>query len=230
MAAPDSYLHALRFPALTRAYDPLIRLTTRESVFKRRLIEQAAPAPGQRVLDLGCGTGTLSLLVKEHQPAAQVTGLDADPKMLEQAQSKAKRAGVELDLDQGFSTELPYPDASFDLVLSTLFFHHLDLDSKRRTAHEIARVLIGGGELHVADWGPPSDPLMALAFLSIRLFDGFETTRENAAGALPKIFEQAGLHAVEQTSRLRTAIGTMATYRARRAVGATTPPISRHPT
>lgn len=211
-----SYLPALRFPALTRAYDPLIRLTTRESLFKRRLVEQASPAPGQHVLDLGCGTGTLALLVKRHQPTADVVGLDADPEMLDQARSKAKRAGVEVRFDEGFSTELPYPDASFDLVLSTLFFHHLDLDSKRRTAREIARVLGPGGELHVADWGRPSDPLMAAAFLGVRLFDGFENTRENARGALPAIFAQEGLDAAERTGQLRTIFGTLALYGAKR--------------
>ena len=210
----DRYLPALRFPALTRVYDPLIRLTTRESLFKRRLVEQAAPGPGQRVLDLGCGTGTLALLVKERQPAAEVVGLDADPEMLGQARSKAERAGVELRLDEGFSTELPYPDSSFDRVLSTLFFHHLDPESKRRTTREIARVLDRGGELHVADWGRPSDPLMAAAFLGVRLFDGFENTRESARGELPAIFEQAGLDDPEQTGSMRTVFGTLALYRA----------------
>jgi ubiquinone/menaquinone biosynthesis C-methylase UbiE len=213
----DGYLPALRFPALTRFYDPLIRLTTRESLFKARLVEQARSEPGQRVLDLGCGTGTLALLVKARQPAADVVGLDADPEMLDQARSKAEQAGVELRLDEGFSTELPYPDSSFDRVLSTLFFHHLDLESKRRSAREIARVLDTGGELHVADWGRPSDPLMAAAFLGVRLFDGFENTRENARGALPSIFEQAGLVDAEQTDRLRTPFGTLALYRARRS-------------
>jgi ubiquinone/menaquinone biosynthesis C-methylase UbiE len=213
----DNYLPALRFPALTPVYDPLIRLTTRESLFKRRLVEQAAPEPGQRVLDLGCGTGTLALLVKERQSAAEVVGLDADPEMLDQARSKAERAGVELRLDEGFSTELPYPDGSFDLVLSTLFFHHLDLDSKRRTAREITRVLRAGGELHVADWGRPSDPVMAVAFLGVRLFDGLENTRENARGELPAIFEGEDLEDAQQTDRLRTAFGTLALYRARRS-------------
>ena len=212
----DTYLPALRFPALTHAYDPLIRLTTRESLFKRLLVEQVSPEPGQRVLDLGCGTGTLALLVKDRQPAADVVGLDADPEMLDQAHSKAERAGVELRLDQGFSTELPYPDGSFDRVLSTLFFHHLNLESKHRTAREIARVLGRDGELHVADWGRPSDPLMAAAFLGVRLFDGFENTRENVRGALPSIFEQAGLDQAAQTGRLRTVFGTLALYRARR--------------
>jgi ubiquinone/menaquinone biosynthesis C-methylase UbiE len=210
------YLPALRFRALTRVYDPLVRFTTREGLFKRLLIDQAAPSPGQRVLDLGCGTGTLAIEVKRREPEAEVVGLDADPEMLAQARRKAEEAGVELELTEGFSTELPYEDGSFDLVLSTLFFHHLDPEPKRQTVREIARVLRRGGELHVADWGRASDPVMAIASLGIRVFDGFENTRDNFRGALPEIFEEEeGLSDAEQTDRLRTPFGTLALYRAR---------------
>jgi ubiquinone/menaquinone biosynthesis C-methylase UbiE len=214
------YLPALRFPALTRLYDPVIRFTTREGRFKELLVEQAAPAPGQRILDLGCGTGTLAIQVKQREPGAAVAGLDADPAMLSQARSKAERAGVKLELTEGYSTALPYESQSFDRVLSTLFFHHLDPEPKRQSAREIARVLRKGGELHVADWGRPSDPAMAAAFfLGIRLLDGFENTAENYRGELPAIFEEAGLEAAEQVDRLRTPLGTLALYRARRPAG-----------
>ena len=210
------YLPALRFPALTRVYDPVVRATTREGRFKEMLVEQAAAEPGQRVLDLGCGTGTLAIQVKQRQPGAEVIGLDADPAMLERGRSKASEAGADVQLDEGYSTELPYEDASFDRVLSTLFFHHLDPEPKRQTAREIARVLRKGGELHVADWGAPADPIMAAAFLGVRLFDGFENTAENFHGELPRIFEEAGLQNAEQTDRIRTVFGTLALYRARR--------------
>ena len=76
-----------------------------------------------------------------------------------------------------------------------------------------------GGELHVADWGRPSDPAMAVAFLGIRLLDGFENTAENYRGELPAIFEEAGLEGAEQTDSLRTPFGTLALYRARRPGG-----------
>jgi ubiquinone/menaquinone biosynthesis C-methylase UbiE len=213
---PRGYLPALRFPALTRLYDPVVALTSRERRFKELLVDQVAPAPGQRILDLGCGTGTLAIQVKEREPRADVVGLDADPEMLGRARAKAERAGVELQLAEGMSDELPFEDASFDRVLSTLFFHHLDPEPKRRTAREIARVLRNGGELHVADWGRPSDPAMAVAFLGIRLLDGFENTAENARGELPRIFEEAGLERAEQTDALRTVFGTLALYRAER--------------
>jgi ubiquinone/menaquinone biosynthesis C-methylase UbiE len=211
-----TYLPALRFPALTGIYDPVIRLTTREDRFKRMLVGQAGTAPGQRVLDLGCGTGTLAIQVKRGQPGAEVVGLDVDPQMLDRARSKAAEAGVEIGLDEGNATALPYEDESFDRVLSTLFFHHLDPGPKRQTVREIGRVLRRGGELHVADWGRPADPAMALAFLAIRALDGFSNTRDNVRGALPEIFEQFGLRGAVETGRLRTMLGTLSLYRAER--------------
>lgn len=214
--ASDSYLPALRFSALTRFFDPFIRMALPEQRFKQRLIEQVTLEPRQRILDLGCGTGTLAVLVESAQPAAEVIGLDADPEILAQARSKAEAAGAEVRFDQGLSTELPYEDGSLDRVLSTLFFHHLTGDEKRRTADEIARVLRPWGELHVADWGAPADPLMRVLFTGVRIFDGFERTRENAAGALPRIFEQAGLAQAMETDRMRTAFGTLSLYSARK--------------
>lgn len=210
----ERYIPALRFRALTAAYDPVVRVTTREAEFKKRLLMQAGLRAGDRVLDLGCGTGTLAIEAKQAQPDAEIVGLDGDSNVLERARRKAETAGVEIDFDQGLSTELPYADRSFDAVLSTLFFHHLTGAAKARTAAEIARVLRPGGQLHVADWGRPADPLMGVLFLGVRLLDGFETTNDNAAGALPAIIARAGLEKAEETDRLRTVLGTMALYRA----------------
>jgi len=210
------YIPALRLRALTRFYDPAIRFTTREGAFKRRLLEQARVRPGDRVLDLGCGTGTLSLLIKQSVPAAEVAGLDADPEILMRARAKAARDGAEIRFDEGLSNDLPYEDGAYDSVVSTLFFHHLTLHVKQQTAAEIARVLRPGGKLHVADWGRPSDAVMRALSVSIRLFDGFEPTRDNVSGALPAIFEAAGLADAAQTGQLRTVFGSMAFYRAQR--------------
>jgi ubiquinone/menaquinone biosynthesis C-methylase UbiE len=149
--ARDRYVPALRFRSLTGLYDPVVRLTTRESEFKRRLLEQPAPRPGQRVLDLGCETGTLAIEAKRAEPRTEVVGIDGDPDVLARAYAKAEAAGIEVEFDRGLSTELPYPDSSFDVVLATLFFHHLTGADERTTAREIVRVLRPSGELHVAD-------------------------------------------------------------------------------
>jgi ubiquinone/menaquinone biosynthesis C-methylase UbiE len=217
VAEAARYVPALGRDRLTRIYDPVIRLTTRERSFKQRLLAQAGVAGAMEVLDLGCGTGTLAILTKERAPGARVFGLDGDPRMLERARAKAQKAGLEVRFDEGLSYDLPYGEQKFDRVLSTLFFHHLEPADKRRTVAEVARALKPGGELHVADWGPPPDPLMAALSLSIRLLDGAEPTRENFAGALPEIFERGGLTRVRAHGRMRTVYGALAFYSAARA-------------
>jgi ubiquinone/menaquinone biosynthesis C-methylase UbiE len=103
----EGYLPALRFPALTRFFDPVISRAVPERRVKKALLEQAAIGPGQRVLDLGCGTGTLAIMVKAVHPEAEVVGLDADPDILALARSKADAQGADVRFDRGLSTELP---------------------------------------------------------------------------------------------------------------------------
>jgi ubiquinone/menaquinone biosynthesis C-methylase UbiE len=206
------YIPALRFSALTPLFDPLVRVTTRERTFKRRLVERAAPQAGQEVLDLGAGTGTLALMLKAAQPEATVTGLDADPEILARAREKTAAAGSEVDFVQAFSTAMPLDDDSFDLIVSTLFFHHLDGEAKRTTLRECTRVLRPGGRLLVGDWGRPTDPLMTALFFQVRAIDGFAVTADNAHGRLPALFEQSGLHSVGTTDEFRTPLGTIAIY------------------
>src|SRR5690349_8780362 len=211
-ARDDSYIPALRFSALTPLFDPIVRLTTRERTFKRRLLERAAPRPGEAVLDLGAGTGTLAVMLKDAVPAVAVTGLDADAEILGQARAKAAAARADVEFVQARSDEMPFPDGSFDAIVSTLFFHHLDGAVKRATLAECVRVLRPGGRLVVGDWGRPSDPLMAALFIAVRALDGFGVTADNAHGRLPALFEDAGLVSVRTTDELRTPLGTIALY------------------
>ena len=201
---------------MNRFYDPIVGATTREARFKRLLLEQASPKPGQRILDLGCGTGTLAFLIQESEPSARVHGVDADSEILAQARDKTGGRGLsQIDFEQAFADELPYRESFFDQVVSTLFFHHLTTSAKRGAVTEIARVLRPGGQLHVADWGKPAGLEMRALSLSIRLLDGFEPTRDNFSGRLPEIFEEGGLLDVRQTGQLRTIFGTIALYSAR---------------
>jgi ubiquinone/menaquinone biosynthesis C-methylase UbiE len=212
----DTYVPALAFDRLTPLFDPVVRVTTRERTFKRRLLDQAAIAPGERVLDLGCGTGTLALMAKRRQPDAELVGLDGDPAILARARAKASDAGADADFDEGLADDLPYPDGSFDKVLSTLLFHHLTRAVKESATREVARVLRPGGELHVVDWGPPPDSLARVQYLVVQAFDGFEPTSDNVAGRLPEIFAAAGLSAVRERGRLRAMFGSLSLYSARR--------------
>jgi ubiquinone/menaquinone biosynthesis C-methylase UbiE len=210
------FIPALRFRALTRFYDPVVALTVRERRFKARLLRQAELDGPLDVLDLACGTGTLTVAAKRAAPEIDITGLDADPEILDLARAKASEAGLEIGFDEALSTSLPYERRSFDRVLSSLFFHHLTDEAKRKTLREATRVLRPGGRLDVADWGKPADPLSAALSLSIRALDGFEPTRANFEGRLPELFAEAGLREVRTEDSLRTAYGTLCLYSARK--------------
>lgn len=208
------YVPALGFAWLTPFYDSVVGITTRERTFKSALIEQAAIRPGERVLDLACGTATLSIMAQRAQPEARITGLDGDPEILAIARRKAAAAGVEIGFDQGLSDQLPYADGSFDQVLCSLFFHHLERRAKQATFREIVRILKPGGVLHVADWGQAATPLMRFAFFGIQLLDGFANTADNVQGLLPQFMREAGLTEVEERRRFSTMWGTLSLYRA----------------
>ncbi len=204
------------FHWLTPLYDPLVALTCRDATVKERLVAAASLRPGQRVLDLGCGTGTLALRLKRAYPRVEVSGVDADPRMLSAAAAKAERAGLEAAFTRGFAESLPFPDGSFDRIASSLFFHHLSPPQKTSALREAARVLAPDGELHVADWGRPSGPLLRLLFVSIRALDGWENTRAHALGELPALIAANGFGEVRVGERFSTVFGTLELLSARR--------------
>ena len=132
-------------------YDPMVSLMGFGRAVQE-LISQANLERSQSVLDVGCGTGTLIIMLKRQYSAVNVTGLDPDSKALRRACKKAGRAGVSVQLDHGFADELPYDERSFDRVFSSFMFHHLDEDERERTSREVSRVLKPGGSFHLLDF------------------------------------------------------------------------------
>ncbi len=211
-----TYVPALAHEWLTPVYDRLLGLTMPEKAFRRRLIAQATIRPDHRVLDLGCGTGTLAIMAKMAEPRAQVVGLDGDRTILAIARRKVAAAGVDVGLHHGMAHTLPFGTATFDRIVSSLVFHHLAHDEKCRALAECHRVLAPDGELHIADWGKPQNALMWLASRTIRLFDG-PTTADNLQGRLPQLCRDAGFADVHECGHLATVFGTLAFYRARKS-------------
>jgi ubiquinone/menaquinone biosynthesis C-methylase UbiE len=210
----QGYVPALRFRWLTRFYDRVLVATLKEQAFKARLIEQARLAPGQRVLDLGCGTATLTIMAKQACPGATVWGLDGDPEVLALGRAKVAQAGVDVELLQGMAWAPPLQPGSCDRVISSLVFHHLGREEKLRTLSAIRALLRPGGELHVVDWGRAQNLPMRVAFLAVQLLDGFSTTGDNVRGRLPGFMREAGFAWVEETHREMTMFGTLSVYRA----------------
>jgi ubiquinone/menaquinone biosynthesis C-methylase UbiE len=151
--AERSYLPAMGKRWLLPLYDPLLKLLGVDKT-KRRLIEQAELKSGFRVLDIGCGTGSLAVLIKRMHPEVEVIGVDPDPAALSLSERKASRGGLAIEFDRGFSDHMSYPDASFDRVFSSFMFHHLEPSERAATLREIRRVLKSGGSLHLLDFAP----------------------------------------------------------------------------
>ncbi len=212
-AMSDKYIPALGLKRLTPLYDPLMRWAMPEVMLKTRVVDQAHIEQGDRVLDLGCGTGTLAILVKQICPQSEVVGLDADPKILEIARGKAQKARAGITFDLGMAFELPYPDNAFDHVLSSFVFHHLTTENKSRTFKEVYRILRPGGKLSVLDLGKPYGTYAVLISLVLRRF---EETLDNLQGRLPDMIRNAGFYQVNEPERYATIFGVICLCTARK--------------
>jgi ubiquinone/menaquinone biosynthesis C-methylase UbiE len=137
-------------------YDLLAWVLTRgrERRFRERLIGLAGLEPGDSVLDTGCGTGTLAIAAMRHVgPTGTVYGIDASPQMIARATRKGAKAGAPVVFQVAAAEQLPFPNARFDVVLSTLMLHHLPRNTRQQCAIEIRRVLKPGGRVLVVDFG-----------------------------------------------------------------------------
>ena len=207
---PKGYQPALGYDWLLPLYDPLLGLLGGGSV-RRELVDQVAVQPSHRVLDIGCGTGSLVILMKRLHPGAEVVGIDPDPKALARGRRKADRAAVPVQFDQWVSDELPYPGASFDRVLSSFMFHHLNLDEKRQSLQETRRVLKPGGSLHLLDFGGAaarSDGFFA------RVLHRAEHLQDNFEGRIPLLMHEAGFADPREVAHRYTLVGRVAYYHA----------------
>lgn len=140
------------------AYDWLAWLLTfgREIAFREKLLGFAKLKPGEAVLDVGCGTGTIAILAKRQVgPSGLVEGLDASVEMVARAGTKAEQAGLDIRFRTGTAQELPYRAAEFDVVLGTLMLHHLPRRGREGFAAEARRVLKPGGRLLLVDFAKP---------------------------------------------------------------------------
>lgn len=204
-----SYIPALSFKWLTPLYDPLLKWAMREETFKRKLIQQANIQPQMKVLDLGCGTGTLTIMTKRNHPDTQVTGIDGDSEVLRIAQEKSR--GTDIQWDEGLASSLPYPDSTFDRVVTSLVIHHLAKEDKRRAFKEIYRVLKPRGELYVLDFGAPHSSFTRIMTTYMRRL---EETADNFDGLIPLFITEAGFGGVQEAENFVTVFGPLSIIQA----------------
>lgn len=207
-----SYLPAAGHDWLLPFYDVVTKLMGADRA-RTDLVRQAALSPGQRVLDIGCGTGSLVVLVKRLYPSIEIIGLDPDPKALDRARRKAQRAGVQVQFEEGLSESLPNPGQSFDQVFSSLMFHHLERDAKEKTLREIRRVLKPGGYLHLLDFDGPGP---ARRGVLSRWLHEHHRLKDNSEAQILALMAQAGLSDATVTGRRSVlfGMGEAVSYRA----------------
>ena len=208
------YIPALRFKWLTPLYDFIVGHTMPEKKIKEHLIRVAEISDGQQVLDFGCGTGSLTIMAKEANPGATITGIDIDIQILNKAIQRAEKKNLDILLIDYNGIKLPFHDNQFNKVISCLVFHHLDTGTKQKVLAGLFRTLSSGGRLHIADFGLSASWLQRKLFNIIRILDGFKPTRANAEGMLPELIEKAGFKNVSVTRKFKTIFGEVQLFNA----------------
>jgi ubiquinone/menaquinone biosynthesis C-methylase UbiE len=168
-------------------YDLIAKLLGADGA-RQTLFDLAPLRPGNRALDIGCGTGTFAVSLKQRFPDVEVVGLDPDPKALARASRKAEVASVPVRFDRGFADALDYPDASFNVVFSSFMFHHLESRNREKTLREVRRVLKPGGMFCLLDFETTSS---GHGFLN--LFHSGERLRDNTESRILTMMGEAGL-------------------------------------
>ena len=180
------------------------------------LVSQIAPVSSDRILDVGCGTGTLAIQLKATEPAANILALDPDPAVVTKARRKASSANCEIDWHVGFLDEETVAIlGEFSKVVSSLVLHQTPMNAKRSILRSAYSLLKPGGTLHVADYGLQRSSLMRSLFRdTVQRIDGTRDTQPNADGVLVELIQYAGFSDVEETGFIRTLTGSISFYRA----------------
>jgi len=192
---------------LVPVYDPMCWVLGVGLVMRRRTLSVAALKPGDRVLDVGCGTGVLTRLAAETiGPEGVVIGIDPGPRMIDAARHNAARKNSRAAFGLGVIERLAFDDDCFDVVLSSFMLHHLTVDLKRAGLGEVRRVLKPGGWLVIVDFDPAWPLARAMMWIcgAISTHDGKEVL--HPASEPMTLLDEAGYkNAVVSGSWLGTA-------------------------
>lgn len=191
------YIPPLGYHWLTPFYDRLCDWFGFGQQLKRQIVTRLDLEPGQRLLDVGAGTGTFLVELITAQPDVDATGIDPDPRALTIAQAKLTGINRPPKLIQGSADHLPFTDQSFERVVSTLVFHHLPTATKTQAIAEIYRVLKNNGRFYLIDFGQPQNVFQAGLLWLGSWFDGRENLQANLQGILPDMLRATGFTVAE---------------------------------
>jgi|TARA_R110000787_G_scaffold248717_5_gene354312 ubiquinone/menaquinone biosynthesis C-methylase UbiE len=212
-----TFVPALGLSGLTGDYDRVIAVMTRERRWRSALLESIAPEAGDVIVDVGAGTGSQLIAIKQAVPTARVIGVDPDPAALALARQKAQTAGVESEWVRGFGDQVDVLVGTIaNKIVSSLVLHQCDLPVKSAILRAMARTLCPGGLVAIADYGLQRTLLMRTLFRQVQALDGWERTGLNAKGILPELIADAGFENVAEVRVVQTPTGSISLYTGRK--------------
>lgn len=214
MTSKRDFVPALGKAEFTNSYDRVIAVMTREKRWRPLVVKALAPQAGETIIDIGAGTGSQAVLLKQAVPGIRIIGIDPDPDVLAIARAKAETAGADIDWRQGFGDEVDgiVGPGIADAVVSSLVLHQCPLSVKSGILAAAHRVLKPGGRLVVADFGLQRTFLMRTLFRQVQAVDGYEYTQPNAEGILTKLIPAAGFADIEERYVFPTHTGSISIY------------------
>lgn len=217
MADKRDFVPALGRHELTNDYDRIIAVMTRERRWRAELLKLVQPRAGETILDVGCGTGSFAIMLKQACADVEVIAVDPDEAVLAIARSKAAAAGVSIEWRCAMGDELTQavPEGA-NKAVSSLVLHQCPMDMKRAILSAMRDVLVPGGRLFIADYGEQRTLLMRLLFRQVQQIDGFANTQPNADGVLPTLMADALYAAVNEHRVVPTPTGSISLYSALR--------------
>lgn len=200
----SQFIPAARFAILTPVFDTFCRIVGLGKKYRKKIITQLGLiSTGAKVLDAGCGSASLTIEIKNTFPTLSLSAVDADPNILAMAEKKAQAQNISINFKEAFLQKLPFIDNSFDVVYSSLVFHHLNKNSKNEAMKEIYRVLKKNGRFLLVDFGKPKNKLVSLfSWFTVLLEEGYD----NYKGRIPGMLSSAGFSEVKEVGRYRGTI------------------------
>ena len=213
-----SYTPALGRHDRTDSYDKVIAIMTRERRWRGRMLSELSPKSGQTILDIGSGTGSFAILVKQNCPDARIIAVDPDPEVRRIAETKAKIAKVTINFITAFGDDTfeSIIQNSVDVVTCSLVLHQCPLAVKIGILDNAFRLLRPAGRLLISDYGKQRTPLMSMLFNQVRMVDGYDDTKANKDGRIPEMMCSAGFQDVDELIVTPTPTGSISLYSGRK--------------
>lgn len=209
-APPPGFTPAASRPELSGQYDRLVRIFAREKAWRPAMVDRVTPRPGQTIVDIGCGTGTLAIALKRRCPDARIVAIDPDPEILAIARGKAD--GLDIEWTQGLASEDRFAAGAVDATTCSLVLHQVPLETKREIVATMRRWCRPGGTIHITDYGRQRGAMRWLFRQTVQRGDGVEQTQPNADGILEELLAQPGLSLSQPDKRITTPCGTITLF------------------